>query len=272
MASFRFFLGKTRRVLHQLAQKCRNEMESRERTEDDRLPTAPSAPTLHAELHIPESVIERITTPNREENRREDKKVIIEAVTLLVVLIYSIFSGLQWRELNTQAKTMHNTLKFEQERFVSEQRPYIWFVSEKPVMQVGSPLTWSLTSENDGRSAALKMRSCVALLVRQTDDRVHLDERFKDDVPAPSFNRCAKRAEDENRGLAPPGGRTVQTASDGVVSQKQIDYANKVFGTLVIEAISEYQDSGGNHYLTTFCDVYVPTGHNVQCPYYNDVK
>jgi hypothetical protein len=288
------FIASVKKILRQLAGE----------TDEDKRAIKELPPPITHEVHVSDSTIDRIKIPTAHETRHEWWKDFMELAGIGVLTLYTMFAAFQWYELNTQninqsvanisngvtadrtlkdthalaqaaveqAKTMRDTLKFEEERFVSEQRPYIWFVSQKPTMQVGSRLTWSVVSENDGRSAALNMHSCVIALVRLTDDRTPLDERFKNDVPSPSFGKCQKRAKGENRGLAPPGGKTALTADGAVLSQDQIDYANKVFGTLIIEAISEYEDSRGNHYLTTFCDIYSPTGINVQCPYYNEVK
>src|ERR1700692_2481818 len=94
-------------------------------------------------------------------------------------------------------------------QFVEDQRPYVWFNSELPSIQANQPIIWNVIYQNYGRSPAFKLRSCVGLLVRPKPERLPLDASFKNHVPPPSFDSCVKRAEDENRSLQPPGGKTV---------------------------------------------------------------
>jgi hypothetical protein len=220
---------------------------------------------IRATLKLPETIRIDAKTEEHHKQWHKDRTVWLQligiGVGIAVAVIYLY-----------QLITMQHQLKFEKERFVTEQRPYIWFVSDKPVIKVGSQMSWNVIAENDGRSTALRMHTCVGMLVRIAHEPLPLDERFKKDIPAPSFSKCPVRATDENRGLSPPGGKTVLTAFGGVLTQENVDYVNSVFGNLVIEAISEYEDGRGNHYLTTFCDIYSPVGLNAQCPYYNDVK
>jgi len=96
------FLENARRFLHALAEKYRNEKESAESSQRASIKKEPVSPTIYAELHVPESVVDRITTPSAKEEARENQKVVIEAMTFIVVLIYSIFAGMMWFEMNTQ--------------------------------------------------------------------------------------------------------------------------------------------------------------------------
>jgi hypothetical protein len=180
-----------------------------------------------------------------------------------------ITSYLQWDAIK-------DTIKSDEKRFALEQRPYIWLNSEKPNIQANQGIIWNVYYENYGRSTAFNLHNCIEMLVRRSSEPLPLDERFKSIVPAPSFDKCIHRETDENRSLEPPGGKGFGSAiSYGYAPDKPaVDFiTHSYIGILIVEVISEYGDASGNHYTTTFCDMYSPGGGaNIQCPYYNDMK
>jgi hypothetical protein len=60
-----------------------------------------SAPIVH-ELHVPDATIDRIKGQSAREQRHERFKDWVETATIGVVLLYTVFAGFQWYELNTQ--------------------------------------------------------------------------------------------------------------------------------------------------------------------------
>jgi hypothetical protein len=84
-------------------------------------------PVIASELHIPQAVVDRIKAPNAEHEQRENHKMWIEAGTLFCVLVYVIFAGFQWFELNTSninqaaATGAANSTAIEQIRLAQEQ-------------------------------------------------------------------------------------------------------------------------------------------------------
>jgi hypothetical protein len=172
-----------------------------------------------------------------------------------------------------QVALLRDTLKSSEKRFALEQRPYIWFTSRKPIVQASTNVGWIVDSENYGRSPALKLRTCGLLMLRDTNlQPLPLDQQFKTQVPAPSFGNCRHRATNENRTLAPPGGKNMLVNLGRVITQDDVNFINSTPGALIIQAIAEYEDKMGNRYTTTSCDMWFPTGLIVACPYYNDMK
>jgi len=60
-----------------------------------------SVPVSH-ELHVSDATIDRIKSQSANEKRRERFKDRIETVTVGVIVLYTVFAGFQWYELNTQ--------------------------------------------------------------------------------------------------------------------------------------------------------------------------
>jgi hypothetical protein len=209
--------------------------------------------------------------PSEENSEKSETTVKKEPTSNWFLVAFTaalVVTGLlQWDAIKSQISS-------DERRFAMGQRPYIWFVSEKPILNVGQPISWNLDFENDGHSTAFKLHLCAVMLIRKTSEPAPLDERFKADVPAPSFSKCLKRANDENRSVTPPGGKGVMPVVGWVLSQSDVDFikSNTFMGALIIEGISEYDDGVGNHYTTTFCDMYSPFTVNIQCPYYNDMR
>jgi len=77
-----------------------------------------------------------------------------------------------------------DSLRFSQEAFVTDQRPYVWIATtEAPQISVGQAILWTITYKNYGKSPAVGLNYRTRLIFP------HDGKPFREVPPFPQFGR-----------------------------------------------------------------------------------
>ena len=163
-------------------------------------------------------------------------KIVLEVLAFSVLVVYTIFAGLQWRSMRSQLQVMQDTLNLE--------RPWIGPISRTmyPKAEVGHLIAVAWHFKNGGRTVATRIRTNLEFRIGP----LPIDKIW------PKFEVCNPDKELEGEG----GNVSIPGAEDKIVIgtiqvEKSLDdvYAHKV-GLYLVRCI-HYSDTGRKSWYRT---------------------
>jgi hypothetical protein len=168
------------------------------------------------------------------------------------------------RESHALVKATQDTLSELRMNFAKDQRPYMWAKAMQPRFEENKPLLWDVHFINYGKSPAVHVVNCVVLFYGLNI--------VPEMTPAYRDTKCAETMT-RTEAIAPPGDNIFTTASsnavltlDAIKVLKDTDYKIGLMGKIT------YEDTAGNKYVSTFCNLYFASGGVPGCEKYNEIK
>lgn len=237
--------------------------------------------------HPPESFINQKTaerkedaakhiTERNEDIRRDTKKVRLELVTCLAVVIYAGIAA--WQGCLMRQSIDNNTKQFH-----TDQRPYLWTGNIKPQLSiVANRRMWvNIHLIDYGKSPALKARVTGQIFIGP-DAKQNADQWFAaiGDKPITDPDESgivvppgvpAPMTKDMVEGSGFGGGGFFTVLSDRVLTQPDVDYILNTDESAVIVARFQYFDGFGNRYWSNICLSRFINGNIPYCVKHNEI-
>lgn len=229
------------------------------------------------ETKRPPNLTEEHNSEREEDTARDQKKYVVEFITLIVLGIYTLATGYQ--ACLTREAINNNTHQFE-----IDQRPYVWDSNathpEDVRIIAGQKFWMNIFLINFGKSPALKLRGIAKVFIG--DDALDNADRWfaangekaLPDNPQdagivvppglPSGERGAKSAFS--------GGGFFTVLSDNVLTQDNVNYILSTNEKIAIVVHTEYFDAYGKRYWSNLCLSRYNSGAYPHCSKHNEMR
>lgn len=226
--------------------------------------------------NLPPDITKEYVSSSQKENTREDRRFVVERITLVFVILVAIISMAQFcasRLAIQQAK----------DQFVADQRPYLLIHRISTVhMAVGDPMMADVQWVNFGKTPAVHEKNISRIVFGR--DALALADQFFIDAPGESVpvttsseaviaqgtHDCG--SDDKTGNVNFDCGSTTSKSDNAIGNAVDIVDATTNDTHLLIVGRIYYKDTAGNKYNTDYCFRRLRTGVLAYCTNHNDVK
>jgi len=164
------------------------------------------------------------------------------------------------RESHALVENSRENLNTLRSNFIKDQRPYMAAKPDDPKIEEGKRLLWNVHFVNYGRSPAVDVATCVALLIGEDVRPLLTEEAIR--------QRCnhPQSLEITSLGIAPPGDNLFTTGySQENLTADQVRIIKEGNFKIALTGVITYKDMAGTKYTYIYCNVRLSGGGLADC-------